>query len=947
MLAKSEIIINFLCKSYIKMAKKFKYHFIPNTHLDREWTLDFQHTRKMTVDFLDDLLVIMKKIPEYTFLLDSQAVPLEDYLEIRPEKAKEIKKYISEGRINAGPWYSALDMNTLVGESVVRNMLYGHLTVEPFGAPMKVGYTPFGWGQVSQLPQIYKGFGVDIAYFYRGITKDQAPKSEFIWRGADGTDLLVSRFGQGARYNFYFGVWRKALYKGQDHRINRRFHWYEDSAPFKLCDANDRYNHGYVFGKKWPMDKVEAEKAFTALVEEEKTHFGTEHIALMHGMDTSTPDLREAEILEQCKDIAKKDGDVFYSSLAEYSKAVIKSVDMKSLPVIEGEVRHLAMNKFGFNYIANDIISARTRQKVLMGDAENALTKKAEPFGFMAWLNGAEWLTPFYDLAWRQYLKCHAHDTLGGCGIDRIEEDATYRLKDSISLSDMIAAESLLKLQAQIDSSSLGADGVVLTVYNPLPFERTEAAFAYVDVAREIAGEGFALEDASGKAVAFDISGTNYFGKVFRDHADLALMSYADEYKLEFVAEKIPALGYKTFILKRTAKAQKKAAAKNFALENEFLSAVVNSDGTITVTDKKSGKRFEKLNHFEDGGEMGHSWSHVSPINDLIVSSKNTKAKLTRTASGDVLNSVKAEFVMKLPADTPRSSDYHDWRQSRRLAKDLIATAFTVEYSLKAGAKNIEVSVKFENRSRNHRLRAIFETGIDAENSFAESVFDVAHRRIKRDKKNMYSYMPELTFPMARFAGVVGKGGSFAVLGGGLHEYEAFEGGKFALTVTRAYDNKICTSGDFDLEYKPGDLSHVFGAHSYKYALCFGDFGADYENVFRMADSFGAPLLVSESKARKGGKMPMEAGFMTLDNAKVQLSCVKKAARSNDILIRLFNPTDKAQTASVMFAKNVASAKLANLNEEAGKSAKFKGASVSVELGAKKVQTILISLKNK
>ncbi|MEM7792745.1 MAG: hypothetical protein AAF546_15170, partial [Verrucomicrobiota bacterium] len=62
-----------------------KSHFIPNTHLDREWTLDFQHTRKMTVDFLDDLIEIMEKVPGYCFLLDAQAVPLEDYLEIRPE----------------------------------------------------------------------------------------------------------------------------------------------------------------------------------------------------------------------------------------------------------------------------------------------------------------------------------------------------------------------------------------------------------------------------------------------------------------------------------------------------------------------------------------------------------------------------------------------------------------------------------------------------------------------------------------------------------------------------------------------------------------------------------------------------------------------------------------------------------------------------------------------
>ncbi|MBR6388835.1 MAG: hypothetical protein IKS15_01770 [Opitutales bacterium] len=927
------------------MAQKYKYHFIPNTHLDREWTLDFEHTRKMTVDFIDDLLVIMKKIPGYTFLLDSQAVPLEDYLEIRPEKRAELKKHISAGRINAGPWYSALDMNTITGESVVRNMLYGHLTVEEFGKPMKVGYTPFGWGQVSQLPQIYKGFGVDVAMFYRGITREQAPRSEFIWRGADGSELLVSRFGMGARYNFYFGVWRKALYKTQTHRQHRRFFWHEDSSPFKLCDDSNRYNHGYVFPNNWKMDKSAAEEAFKKLVEEEKTHFGTPHIALMHGMDTSTPDLREAEILEQCKDIAKKDGDVFYSSLPRYAEDLKKAVKGQKLPVIEGEVRHLSMNKYGFNYIANDIISARSRQKVLLGATENALIKKAEPFGLMAWLNGAPWLEPFYNLAWRQYLKCHAHDTIGGCGIDRIEQDATYRLRDSISLSDMIASESLYALQAKIDTSKLDKNAIVITVFNPLPFARSATVSAFVDVAREIEGKGFEMSDYAGKAVKFDIFPTNYYGKVFRDHADLALMSYADEFALNFFAENVPALGYKTYLLKRTASAKKPAQKKDFKLENEFLKATVNADGTITVQDKTSNETYSNLNYFEDGGEMGHSWSHVSPIKDLIVSSKGAKAKLSRAVSGEVSNTIRAEFVLKIPADTPRSSDYMDWRQSTRVAKNLIATTFAVEYTLKAGAKNIEVKVEFENKCRNHRLRAMFNTGVKTENNFAESVFDIAVRRHIRDKKNPYADFPELTFPMARFSGLRDAKRGFAVLGGGLHEYETFADGKYALTITRAYENKICTSGDFDLEYKPGDLSQCIGAHTYKYALCFGEFGASFESLYKQADEFSAPLLAAETKARKGGKLPLEASFMSVEGGAVQLSCAKKAARSNAVAVRLFNPSAKPQKCVVKFARAAKSAWLANLNEEKQKAAKLSSGGVSVELAPKKIQTILVELK--
>ena len=74
--------------------EKTNLHFIPNTHLDREWTMDFQHSRKLTVNFLDNLLDIMDQVPGYKFLLDAQVVPLEDYLEIRPQNRDRLTAVI-------------------------------------------------------------------------------------------------------------------------------------------------------------------------------------------------------------------------------------------------------------------------------------------------------------------------------------------------------------------------------------------------------------------------------------------------------------------------------------------------------------------------------------------------------------------------------------------------------------------------------------------------------------------------------------------------------------------------------------------------------------------------------------------------------------------------------------------------------------------------------------
>ena len=86
--------------------KNIKCHFISNTHWDREWKFSAQRTRHMLVTAIDMLLDIFEKEPDYKhFHLDSQTLPIQDYLEIKPQKKEILKKYISEGKLAVGPWF--------------------------------------------------------------------------------------------------------------------------------------------------------------------------------------------------------------------------------------------------------------------------------------------------------------------------------------------------------------------------------------------------------------------------------------------------------------------------------------------------------------------------------------------------------------------------------------------------------------------------------------------------------------------------------------------------------------------------------------------------------------------------------------------------------------------------------------------------------------------------
>jgi len=223
----------------------YRCHVISNTHWDREWRYSFQAYRMDLVDLMDRLLDLLETRPEYrAFFLDSQTVILEDYLEIRPENEERVRRMVAADRLQIGPWFTLPDAWGCPGEALVRNLLMGHRVARRFGPVAKVGYTPFSNGQISQLPQIYRGFGIDSCFFYRGIGKHVA-KSEFIWESPDGTPVFGFRFGDYARYNYYYLLYRPGLL-GRTLKM-RTYDWPPEEMPCRVA-TEQAYDRQYGWG---------------------------------------------------------------------------------------------------------------------------------------------------------------------------------------------------------------------------------------------------------------------------------------------------------------------------------------------------------------------------------------------------------------------------------------------------------------------------------------------------------------------------------------------------------------------------------------------------------------------------------------------------------------------------------------------------------------------------
>ena len=149
---------------------KTTVHIISHSHWDREWYLPFEKHRMHLVELVDAILEKFETDENYrSFFLDGQTIALDDYLEIRPEKREQVKKYVREGRLWTGPWYILQDEFLTSGESCVRNLLTGMESAKKYGKMSHVGYFPDAFGNAGQMPQVLKQAGMEAIAFGRGV----------------------------------------------------------------------------------------------------------------------------------------------------------------------------------------------------------------------------------------------------------------------------------------------------------------------------------------------------------------------------------------------------------------------------------------------------------------------------------------------------------------------------------------------------------------------------------------------------------------------------------------------------------------------------------------------------------------------------------------------------------------------------------------------------------
>ncbi|MBN2118558.1 MAG: hypothetical protein JW730_18435 [Anaerolineales bacterium] len=889
----SQAINSSLLSVPISDEQRTQCHFISNTHWDREWRYSAQRTRYMLVSMLDMLFDIFEKEPGFqSFHMDSQTLPIQDYLEARPEQEALVKKYVEDGKLVIGPWFCLPDEFIVGGESLIRNLLLGHKIARRFGPVSKTGYSPFSWGQISQMPQIYQGFGIDVASFYRGINPLVAPRSEWIWEGADGTQIIASRLAARPRYNVWYII-QRPVYWNQQNENNRLMSWAAGHGPFRFvdmekCEIDYQYAHpGFIYS-----EENIAARAKQAIWEQD-ADWTTPHRFWSAGHDSSCPDIREVRLIEDCNRALGDRADVFHSTVRAWQDG-LRAHRQADWPVLQGEMRHpqtkgAAAGLFGW------VISSRMYIKQENFKTERLLNSYAEPLAVFASLLGSPYPQNFIDLAYNWLLQNHGHDTIAGCGRDIISDDSMYRFRQSQEISTCVLERAMIDVAGSIDLSSWTRDQMALVVYNPAPFPRTEIISAIIEIPAEWKSKSFEIVDEKGRTLRTQTAKvTSPFYQIVQSPNDVANVFPSSRHEVQVEFNDVPGFGYRTFQVrpvKETHPKQSKSLLTGpLSMENEYLTVSFHANGTMAVKDKLTGRQYDGLGYFRDRGEVGSPWEHTPPMEDRLFTTLASNAQITLVKDGELETCFQVKIDWALPegraeGDKCRSSHHRDY--------PIINTV-----TLRAGQPWLEVVTELDNTIEDHYLQVCFPTGIQSTHVAAQGQFDVVERDIVRDDGIPYTEMPMTEHPMNSFVDRSNGSIGLALLNEGLKAYEAQDDPActLVLSLIRAYPLQICVTQDMLTDYSQTDRgSQCLGKQRFRYAI-FPHAG-DWEKgkVWQASERFNLAFQACQMGPTKHGTEPLTKSFLEIQPEGLHVSAVKRSEGGQGWVVRLFNPSREKQ----------------------------------------------------
>jgi len=830
---------------------------VPHTHWDREWYLPFEAFRMGLVEILDAFLPRLEADPAFDrFLLDGQMAVVDDYLEMRPEAAAQLRRLAEAGRLAVGPWYILMDEFLVSGETIIRNLQLGLERAAPFGGAMAVGYLPDMFGHIAQMPQLLRLAGFDDAVVWRGVPS-AVDRSAFWWQAPDGStvraEYLLVGYGNGAATPD------------------------EGAALVRRLDA---------FAAEVGRFDLDPEAP----------------ILWMNGTDHQAPQPWLGRVLADAN--ARQDRFHFVvSSLPEY----LAKAPAEGLPSWQGELRSGARAN-----LLMGVGSNRVDIKVAAARTERALERVAEPLCAL-WLPPGRWPGAELRAAWANVIRNSAHDSICACSHDLVGSAVQHRYDQARTIAEGLrrralnAAADVMPVAGPVvvNPSARARSGVVeVTVLGHGPVaggqivEQVPAAVKVVtgtgtDLATmlgQLAADGFrpnegdeielaagddgvVLRFVTGPARRMAPAGASILAEAWAQagahHGDpLTVRAERRDWRRALVhAQDVPGFGWAAWE-PAPLSVPAVVVAGPATLSNGMISITVDPvDGSWSITPQR-GRAHTGLGRLVDDGDAGDTYNYSPPAADRVVD-RPERVSIEVVEAGPVRGMLRITSSYLWP---------------KRLAGDGRVgeqeVEVTTDLELRVAEEVVRVTTAFDNRCRDHRVRAWFRLPAVAEGSRAECAFATVERGLEAEGGPHEHALP--TFPSRRFV----SAGGLTVFHEGLLEYEVVAGGTaLAVTVLRAtgiLSQPVMAYRDNAAgPALPLEGPQMQGPLSVRYAVGCGE-----ANPYELSDQLWAPLEVVEGSG--GGAGPRQGQVLAVSGAEV--SAVQRVG--GRLEVRVFNPRD-------------------------------------------------------
>jgi alpha-mannosidase len=871
---------------------------VPHTHWDREWYAPFQTFRMRLVKLLDTLLPMLEQDMSYArFLLDGQTQVVDDYLEVRPQAAEQLRRLAASGRVSVGPWMILMDEFMVSGETIVRDLQFGLARGSELGGTMAVGYLPDMFGHIAQMPQLLRSAGMEHAVAWRGIPA-RVEQTAFWWEAPDGSRV---------RCEYLYGSYSNGRDIPRDAKglLLRASDYEQELGPARIGD-----------------------------------------MLLMNGTDHQLPQPWLGRVVAEANDM-QDDYEFVVTSLAEY----LPQQPTAGLVTVPGELRSGARAN-----VLMGVASNRVDVHQAAAAAERALERRAEPMCAL-FMHAADYPHELLTIAWRNLILNSAHDSSCACSHDDVVDHVLVRYHEARHIGDELVRDALHALAAGAaappgatvvaNPTARARSGLVegtLPGEGPCHYVGPDGTARPTQLIGQISGEGYATmvtgqkvrwvldlmrgtEFAGRQVSSYDITETQVEaaqepepessssrvaihevtlqeagpGEERCDLAELKAhmlslgtagatmkvrLMVAPARRVLFDTGEVPGFGWSTFTPADGPSPPGVVVATESALANDHLRVVVDElDGTYAI-ETNDGLRVAGLGRLVDGGDGGDTYNYSPPAEDLVVDRPDA-VRVHSLETGPV----RAKLLVESDFTWPAAAVGDARSCSRRSdATERVTVRTTLE--LRPGERFLRVTHVLDNRCRDHRLRAHFPLPAPVTGSDAECAFTVVHRGLTAEGGVQEYGLP--TFPSRRFVDASDGRAGIALLHDGLLEYEVLtetsaqrtegqrsaestsgnEGTELALTLLRA--TGYLSRSEPSLRPNPaGPLDPVRGAQM------LGEQRMDYAVLphrgdWRAADCYGAAdaftVPVERVRAEAGvpaGRRETSGRALAIDGAEV------------------------------------------------------------------------------